>query len=384
MAEQKVHVLHLLHEGEHDAPTNLRLAASVVCAHGAGLPDLSALDEPVQVITVCAPVDHEMSLALDAVGHLDLPVLGIGTGGGPGRHADVSSEISPTDLSVVLHLLCQVRESESSEAPSRAWLDDLTDKITCMVEHLMALRMPNYLARAERVVKCCEWVASRIGMSDREMRVLLQASRLREIGKLGIPDKILFEKRSKRAPAEQAVYERYPLLGAHVLTEMPTLHEVARLLEYQLEHFDGSGPGGLTAHQIPLGSRILRAASAYEMVEIEAEPGVPVDQIIAVLERDQGSLYDPLLLRLVQNYHELEDGETAGVKNTERVRLADLVEGMILAEDIWSRNGIKLIPRGTNLNEHILQVLMSTPLDASLGSVEIYRGSGSPQDEEEE
>jgi response regulator RpfG family c-di-GMP phosphodiesterase len=252
-----------------------------------------------------------------------------------------------------------------------------------MIEHLMSLRIPEYRKRTERVVQASLWIGTHLGLSETDLATLLYSARLREIGKLGLPDRILFMQRADRSAVDQRLYDRYPALGGQVMSELPTLHEAAHVVECLLENFDGSGPDRLASHQIPLSSRILRVASAYEMILNDSPSSITGEEILAILEHGQGSLYDPLLVRLMQNYHSITSVETGERQRTKRIRLADVMEGMVLAEDVWSRSGIKMVPRGTPVNPSILKLLHSGSLDSSLESVEIHCGRTIPRKEEE-
>ena len=97
------------------------------------------------------------------------------------------------------------------------------------------------------------------------------------------------------------------------------------------------------------------------------------EEVIHILGRGRGSLYDPMLVGLVENYATLATSPLNAGAETRRVRLSDLVEGMILAEDIWSRTGVKIVGSGTRLNEHIIRILMTLPLNMAIESVEIQR-----------
>jgi HD-GYP domain-containing protein (c-di-GMP phosphodiesterase class II) len=377
MGKRPIRVLYILHENEYEPPCVLSEAAEIVLARTGGTPHLSALDEPPHLIVMGTPLDEEMLRELHTVEALHLPIIGLGTG--PAEHlaVHVSGSISAEDLRVVLDLTREQAgiwslDASSDEHPLVAkLLESFTDHVTRMIEHLLALRIPEYRKRTDRALETCEWIASHLGMSDQELRPLLYATCFREIGKMGLPDRILFSTQSSRTPAEQQLYSRYPEMGAKVIAELPNLLDSAQTLKYLLENYDGSGPEGLQSSQIPLASRILRVVSAYEMIAEDLPEGASTEEIMTVLKNGQGSLYDSLLLRLVQNYHTLTGGENGNQRRSRLIRLADVVEGMILAEDVWSRTGVKIMPRGTRITERILNLLQSGSVDATLESVEI-------------
>lgn len=383
MTESPIRVLFLLHDSEHEAPEVLTQAVEVVSVHSWGTPDLSALDNPPNIIVVSKPLDETMILELRAVQALHLPMVGLGTGPAECFDADVSADINAEDLRTILRLVIQQSEIRHLDAHSDTHplvmrlMDTVTDSVARMIEHLMAQRIPAYRKRTDRVIKACVWIATHLGMTDNELKTLLHAACLREIGKLGLPDRLLFMPRHLRSDTDQRIYDRYPEMGAKVIAELPSLLDAAHVIKCLLENFDGSGPEGLRDAQIPLASRILRVASAYEMITDELPGAATAEEVMGVLENGKGSLYDPLLLRLVQNYHTLSGEEDSESRKSQQVRLADIVEGMVLAEDVWSRTGLKLIPEGTRITEHILELLQSGAVDTSLESLEILKSEES-------
>lgn len=372
----RARALYLLNTDERNAPETVMHAADVRCIRRGSEPDLSIKQFDPAVVIIGAPIDHEANIALDRISTLMLPILGFGTGPSERLMCDVSVTIAMPDLRSMISLLaspatlCALPPGQGVNGIG-TWLKHSADDFAQMMEHLLALRMPDYRDRAERVVQACLWIGSHLGMGGEELNTLQLAARMREIGKLGLPDKILFTAREQRTPDEQSMYDRYPMLGARVMRQFPVFSSAAKIVEYHLENFDGSGAMNLAAHQIPLGSRILRVASAFQMITDTGPKGR--DDVVRVLGRGRGSLYDPMIVGLVENYATLATAQINRGVATRRVRLSDLHEGMILAEDIWSRTGVKIVGAGTRLNEHIVRILMTLPLNMAIESVEVQR-----------
>ncbi len=370
-------VVYLLGPEEKRPPDVILHAADVRSIRRGHEPDLSIKQFDPTAVIIGAPMDHEAQVALDRVATLMLPVVGFGTGPSERTICNVTAAISMPDLRAILQVvsspavLCALPAGQSTNGLG-TWLRHSAEDFAQMIEHLLSLRIPDYKERAERVLQACLWIASHLGMGGEELNTLSLAARMREIGKLGLPDEILFASRNERSPDDQALYDQYPTLGARVLKQFPMFAGAAKVVEHQLENFDGSGMMRLGAHQIPLGSRILRVASAFEMIASDA--GVRGrEEVVHILGRGRGSLYDPMLVGLVENYATLATSPKKNGRATRRVRLSDLHEGMILAEDIWGRTGVKIVGAGTRLNEHILRILMTLPLNMAIESVEIQR-----------
>ena len=371
-------VLYLLRPDESRPPDSLLRAAGGVHLLRAGSPpDEPARDYGPHLVCIHGPYDHDARLALDEVAALELPALCFGNPETESLYPHVSEQIAVEDLRTILELLKRIatmhqlaatecRAEDADECRGRV----LEEMIT-LLEHLLTLRISDYADRASRVLEASLWIGGHLCLPPHELKDLSRAARLREIGKLGLPDRLLFARRRDRTPVEQQAYDHYPAMGARVLRELPPLRATAAIVEYQLENFDGSGPAGLMAHQIPLGSRILRVAGAFTQMLGADGSARAVRDVIAVLDGGRGSLYDPLLVKLVENFLHVFSREIAG-KETRRVRISDLEEGMVLAEDIWSRTGMKIIPARTRITIHLLRLLGHYPLDPALEAVQIF------------
>jgi len=87
---------------------------------------------------------------------------------------------------------------------------------------------------------------------------------LHDIGKIGIEDRILL-KPMRLDPDEQEAMQRHPIFGASILEPSRQLRPLVPIVLHHHEHYDGSGyPEGLIGEEIPVGSRILLVADAYE------------------------------------------------------------------------------------------------------------------------
>ncbi|RPH92356.1 hypothetical protein EHM69_12925 [candidate division KSB1 bacterium] len=374
---QGARILYLLRSGESRPPESLIRASGSIHLLRAGTgPDGPTREYGPQLIAFRGPYDFDARAAIEAVSSLELPVLCFGESRSEALAAHVSEHISVEDLRTVLDLLVSISNSfQLSATECRA--EDMgqcrgrvIEDLIRLLEHLLALRIPEYPERSERIFEASLWIGNHLCLPPHELKDLLRAARLREIGKLGLPDKLLFTPLHERTPDEQQSYDRYPILGARVIGELPAFRNVAHMIENQLENFDGSGPAGLMAHQIPLGSRVLRVASAFSTILHSKDKARSAADVISILDKGRGSLYDPLLVKLVENFHKVENNE-AYKKNTRWVRIADLGEGMVLAEDMWSRTGMKIIPSGTRLTKHILRILAQFPIDPSLEAVQV-------------
>lgn len=138
-------------------------------------------------------------------------------------------------------------------------------------------------------------VAEELGMSAEERDETWRAAQLREVGKMSVPDAIL----TKPAPLEDPEWEfirRSPLVGERIIASAAALVPVARLVRSVAERWDGRGyPDGLTAEQIPAGSRIVAVCAAYVAMISERPHSVAMrpERALEELRRGAGSQFDP-------------------------------------------------------------------------------------------
>jgi len=158
-------------------------------------------------------------------------------------------------------------------------------------------RAPDVAAHSERVVETARRVASELGLAESQGLgdVLERAARFHDIGKLAIPDALL-TKPSELAPGEHVIMRRHVDAGAEMLARTRTMKDVAPIVLASHEWFGGDGyPRKLVGHAIPLGSRILAVADAYDAMTHDRQYRSRLDSADAVAEmlRCCPSQFDP-------------------------------------------------------------------------------------------
>jgi peroxiredoxin len=137
-------------------------------------------------------------------------------------------------------------------------------------------------------------VGESLGMSADELAELATAARVRDLGMATVPDEII-TKIGPLTDEEWAVIRRHPERSADMLGEHPELEPVRRIVRANHEHLDGSGyPNGLSAPEIPVGSRILLVVEAYVAMTQDRpyRPHLAPHEAVEVLEEQAGSAYD--------------------------------------------------------------------------------------------
>jgi putative nucleotidyltransferase with HDIG domain len=131
-------------------------------------------------------------------------------------------------------------------------------------------------------------------VNDAELEALEWGGLLHDVGKIGISDAIL-QKPAPLTPDEAAVMRTHPDLGAHIVSAAE-LYEEAEWILHHHERVDGGGyPDGLAGEQIPLESRIILVADAFEAITADRPYRMhrSADAAMVELERNAGTQFDP-------------------------------------------------------------------------------------------
>jgi len=145
-----------------------------------------------------------------------------------------------------------------------------------------------------------------VGMSREQCALLLNASPMHDIGKIGIPDKILL-KPGKFEPDEWTVMKTHSQIGADILAggDSELLIMASEIALTHHEKWDGSGyPHGLKDQKIPLVGRIVAIADVFDAL-VSARPykkAWSIDEAVATINEGSGKHFDP---ELVTNFMQI-------------------------------------------------------------------------------
>ena len=106
-------------------------------------------------------------------------------------------------------------------------------------------------------------IAARLGLSDEEQQLAHQCGLVHDIGKIGLPPGLL-EKPGALTLGERRQMEKHSEIGERILDKVEDYAEIAKIVRHHHERWDGQGyPDGIADHEIPLISRIISVADAY-------------------------------------------------------------------------------------------------------------------------
>jgi len=160
-------------------------------------------------------------------------------------------------------------------------------------------------AHVQRVRHYCLALARHLGVCDPdELQALEAAALLHDIGKIGVPERIL-NKPGRLDADEFSVMKRHVDFGVQILSTARFPFPLVPIVRHHHECWDGRGyPDGLRGEDIPLGARILMVVDCFDALSSDRpyRRALSVDDAFDVLRGGYGSMYDP---RVVDAFIEL-------------------------------------------------------------------------------
>jgi len=153
---------------------------------------------------------------------------------------------------------------------------------------------PYTRGHAERVRKYAVDIARRLGFPEDNMELLEDICILHDIGKIGIPERIL-TKPSSLNPEEWEIVKRHPAIGEEILKPIEFLRPVLFVVSDHHERPDGNGyPRGLKADEIPLLAAIVSVSDAFDAMTSDRpyRKAFNKEQAIDILQENKGQQFN--------------------------------------------------------------------------------------------
>jgi diguanylate cyclase (GGDEF)-like protein len=198
-------------------------------------------------------------------------------------------------------------EKDAEESLNKSKLLEQRSHQNVMLSSIMATmyaKSQETEEHSQRIARFARLIAGEIGLGQLQLDELDLLSKLHDVGKVGIDDRIL-NKPAGLTPEEWAVMRTHPEIGHRILMVSPELRNIAEYVLNHHERWDGRGyPNGRTGESIPLLSRILSIADAYDAMTEDRiyRPALPREHALKEIEKNAGTQFDPQLANLFVEY----------------------------------------------------------------------------------
>ena len=161
-------------------------------------------------------------------------------------------------------------------------------------------RSPETGSHIIRVAMYSREIAKHLGLTDEEQELILNATPMHDIGKVGTPDLVL-HKGDRLDEDEYAIMKEHTVMGYEILqsSDSKLLQFAAQIALTHHEKFDGTGyPRGLKGDEIPLISRICTLSDIFDALTTERiyKPAWTVEQALAEIDSQNGTTLDPKIV----------------------------------------------------------------------------------------
>lgn len=176
--------------------------------------------------------------------------------------------------------------------------EELFRKTISVLAQAVELRDDYTGGHTQRVTKYATMLATKLELSDDEIKLIELGGPLHDIGKIGIDDAIL-RKPGKLTLEEYNQMKKHTRMGAEILETIPEMERIIPIVLSHHERWDGHGyPDGLKGEEIPFLARILAVADAFDAmtsnrVYHENTKGKPPAWAFGEIQKQSGRQFDP-------------------------------------------------------------------------------------------
>jgi response regulator RpfG family c-di-GMP phosphodiesterase len=274
-------------------------------------------------------------------------------------------------------------KNKALEKVNRMLEASFMDSIRLLVS-LVEILNPKLGRQMRQVAQLARQVAEVFDLETTELDKIEMAGMIHDIGLLGFPEELLHKEIHQMSDEDRRLYSDHPTIASILLENVEKLSEVGEIVLYHHEYFDGSGfPNGLRGDQIPLGSRIILAASDYchilstwprdlrkliaytrrhfdadiwKSFTVSDDPDTIIEEAAEKkLLMDCNQKYDvEVVSALIKKIR-----ENKKIDPTFVVQLNKVKAGMVLMEDLKLNDGRLLLTKGTRLKATSIESIVS-------------------------
>lgn len=269
--------------------------------------------------------------------------------------------LEPAEILTKIHTMLRLKKAAEQLRADQLELQGLHehlrasfDQMLQLMANMLDIRIPGAAARGRHIADLALKVAARFGIPRPHLRDLEIAARLHELGRmLSIEDSCAVP-----LPSREAVDRwHYVLATRAIFSKVEGLQAAAELVSTMYENWDGTGhPDHFQRGQIPLRARILRVLVDL-FTELESPDKPDMDTVLEDLHNHAGTRYDPMVLVHLRTVLRGVDDDSVQGKRA-LVPIPELRVGMVLADDLFTDSGLKLLARETRITQSTLELIL--------------------------
>ncbi len=209
------------------------------------------------------------------------------------------SAFKPAELTILQTLANQLAAMLANMAQQED-LERFTVNMVCSLVNAIEAKDAYNQGHSKRVHRYSMQIAKLLNLPPQEMEALRWASVLHDLGKIGIPERIL-TKPGKLTDKEFAMIKEHPVKGKTILAPIRQLAPSMEAIAHHHERWDGMGyPDGLEGEKIPLTARIITVADTFDAITSKRSYRAPKTSKDAFREMElvAGSQLDPDLVHI--------------------------------------------------------------------------------------
>jgi len=161
-----------------------------------------------------------------------------------------------------------------------------------------------------RVAGLAVAIAEQFMLPRKKIRELHYAALLHDIGKIGVPERILDNTTPSLSSEDMDLIKRHPVAGEEIVVKIGSeFKSVGKAIRHHHERWDGKGyPDGLQAEKIPFLSRIIAVCDSYDAMRVDRpyQKGMSEGEIHRIFENGRGKAWDPAMVDVL--FETREDG----------------------------------------------------------------------------
>jgi len=200
-----------------------------------------------------------------------------------------------------------LRELLMERESNKAAHEELRNAYDATIEgwaHALELRDTEAEGHSRRVTEMTLLVARAMGAAEGEINQIRRGALLHDIGKMGIPDAILFKPQSL-TKSEWVIMRKHPVYAYRLLSPIPYLRPSLDIPYCHHEKWDGSGyPRGLKGTDIPLSARSFAVVYVWDALGSDRpyRQALSSEEIIDLISKESGKHFDPMVVEIFMQY----------------------------------------------------------------------------------